>query len=459
MIKTQRTFTVLALGLTLATACSESNDPAAPTNNSTDSALLQTPTVENNNTNPPSDPAPSDAPTTTVSTETLSPEELERTVKNLNRGYVLMNGVWTGFDPAEHPAIVILRDKKALRKGVLAINHPNPTALGESTAVPVEGLTFTSHTVTNPVDAAAMDNMKFFNFNFMAGGVDSFAISATPGDSLFDAELPEFNAFFMHEMFHRYQNMGGFKETFVDQSIATYPFTAENIELAVLEERALYAALVATAAEQRNQAIKHFAGLRLARRAAEPRVTLDDAQERYEGSAKFIEHRMAKDDVSFQHNQTNYAQTLTTDLSLIYQGTIKQYYGFARWYNTGASILELAARSGMTNIESAIEEGQSPADLLINEMGVTQTMAEALVTAAKLAYDPDNKLPEQAKTAAEMAESEPNTGPGETQTPIPGNLPNELNEEQIKCLQDNGFNFTSGDTINDELAEKCNLIE
>ena len=89
----------------------------------------------------------------------------------------------------------------------------------------------------------------------------------------------DWTATFIHEMFHCFQPTH-FQGTFGDQGAENYAYTADNLELATLEERTLAAVVTAEDATAREMAVRRFAAIRLVRCQAAPRVALDNDQER-----------------------------------------------------------------------------------------------------------------------------------------------------------------------------------
>ncbi len=344
------------------------------------------------------------SPGTAIPVADLDPD-VATMVSNIGLGYEQVDGVWKGFVPNEHPAIIVRKDTSNQLVGAVAFNHPEPEALGNVTAVDAAGLPFRSvHLVTDPTDAAAMDALEGFDFHAKLGGVDSFAMVAVEADDFFDPTSKDYVSTLLHEMFHRYQNQAF--QQMAGQDIEGYAYTAENLELAVLEERALHAAVTATTDEAREAAASHFAAIRQTRLAADPRVELDDSQETFEGSARYIEHRLSDDSTAgYLLHGDNYDVDLVTNFDLV--SGIKETFGFGRWYASGAAIFRLLDLAGVDDVVDRVEAGASPAEVLAAELGITETERAALVAEAKENYDPLGELAAQAAEAAEAAATEP----------------------------------------------------
>lgn len=113
-------------------------------------------------------------------------------------------------------------------------------------------------------------------------------------------------------MFHRYQNQR-FTGPFGDQDVQNCPVTADAIAMAALEERALAEALETNSQLVRETAARRLSALRMARLQADERIVLDNEQERFEGSARYVEHRLAGDDIRFAYHRGNYSAELFGD--------------------------------------------------------------------------------------------------------------------------------------------------
>ncbi|MGH1494050.1 MAG: hypothetical protein ACRBK7_32440 [Acidimicrobiales bacterium] len=333
--------------------------------------------------------------------------DLDDIVRRLGDGYSRVDGDWPGFAPNEHPAVLALKTSSGELAGALAINFPNPDALGDAEPLNTDGTPLKSvHHITNPTEADKLAELAGFDFHIMIGGVDAFAMEAGGGDDFFLPTTNDYVGTFLHELFHRWQDQA-FEGDIGAQDVEGYAYTPENLELAALEERALIEAAQAQTDEARTEAAKHFAGIRLARMAADDRVAdLDNSQERYEGSARYLEHRIAGTDDDFsQYNENDYSIELAADPSDT--GGVKDHYGFGRFYATGASILGLLDALGAEDVDEKVEGGLSPAEVLIEFLDVSASDAADLVDEARTNYDPLDELPSKAAESAAAAKDEP----------------------------------------------------
>ena len=337
-------------------------------------------------------------------------DETAAAITNLAAGYIGVQGAWAGFDPGQHPSIARLQVQEW--SGRIGPGHQlsPPGKLGDATALSVAGRPFKSlHVITN-LEAGIkrkLRDIENFEFTTDIAGVDSLVMTARGGDEFFDPSKPNSTSTFIHEMFHRYQ-IKRFADEQGVQDVENYAFDAGNIEMAMLEERALKEGITTLDAAAREAALRRFAAIRMARLGADRRVVLDNGQERSEGTARYVEHRMAGRDTRFTYHGGNYEDELVenSDALLGSGQPIKDHYAFGRFYATGAAILRALDLLGASGVVRAVEGGKSPADVLIEHLGVTQADVPWLVSDARAAYDPGNELPAAAARAAAAAAGE-----------------------------------------------------
>jgi len=330
---------------------------------------------------------------------------LQTMMNNVDEAFKAVGGVWPGYRPTEHPIVLAWKDDKGQVMAAITINHRNAAGLGDATQIDTTGTTLgTVHRVENlkPDVAKELQELKTFNFAKEIGGVDSFLMNAGGSDDFFDPTKKDYAVLLIHELFHRYQ-IQEFPEEGPGQLGQDYDYSARNIELATLENRALVAALNAKNETDRDEAARRFSGIRLSRLAADSRVRIDDYQESIEGTARYLEHRIGGEDKDYRYNSDNYDQDIPLNVGLT---EVKEYYGFARWYASGAAILRLNELMRVDNFTTRVENGETPAAILADELGVTASDADKLVIEARQAYDPDNELPGKAKKAAKKAAQE-----------------------------------------------------
>ncbi len=370
-------------------------------------------------------------------------------IANLSVAYSGAQGVWTGFDPNDHPAVIVYKSDPREVESLLAINYPSPGSLGDSTALNVGDTPFRSLSrVVNvePDFVAQLKVIPHFELSVDLAGVDSFAIVADRNSR----DPTDWTAMFIHEMFHRYQLFSPFGDGWGHQDFDGYPFDAGNLALATLEDRALKAALAASDDATRETAARRFAAIRIERLRSDYLVSHDDHQERIEGTAQYLEHRFAGGDDRFDHHAGNYGSDLQTDIdAIIRTGQIKSYYAFLRFYDSGSAIVRILELLGVEGFDRAIHDGKAPAELLIEHLGVVRADLDRLIADAHKSYDPADELLSAAKRAADRAAKE---GPIFDDTRSSGEVII-LTQEESQCLEENGM--VEGKPVSQSLWNKC----
>ncbi|MEM7143213.1 MAG: hypothetical protein AAF548_19485 [Actinomycetota bacterium] len=461
----RRTPLFLLAGALVLAACN-ADDPAAtdrtpPESASTPDATDPSPTSIPVVTAPPpaeppdeqpSDDSDDDSDDESDRSESATDAMVDAALAGLARAYERADGVWNGFVPNEHPAVMVFKDDDDGHVATIAINHPDPDALGKATEL--DRSSFGSvHRIDDVADPEYYEGLDAFDFHAQLGGVDSFAMVAGGSDEFFDPAQPDWASTWLHELFHRYQD-AAFAPDDAGQDIEGYDYSADNIRLAVLEERALAAALRTDDADERLAAARHFAGLRVARLAADPRVVLDQGQERLEGTARYVEHRFAADDTAYTYHDANYDREL--DLGLT-DGT-KDHFGFGRFYGTGAAVLRLATLVGVDgdSLTDRIEAGEAPAEVLVDVLGITESDSAAIVAEAGRTYDTDGALMAEAEAAAARAVDEPPVfGDGDTGEASGGDDGFALTDDDLDCLAEQGVDLQNDDVIPDGAFDAC----
>jgi len=369
-------------------------------------------------------------------------------------------GAWPGYDLADIPTVLVSVDAGGRVEAVVAFNHPNPNALGSAIlSVDVDG--HSVGVVGEPTDPERLVSMAPFDFFADIGGTETFVLVGQRGEPGREPDTPGFVAMIAHEGFHRYQFDNWVPGAAV-QDVEGYDFGAENIELVLLENRVLVAAYQADATSDLERLARQFAAVRAVRHARDPRVALDEQQERMEGSARWIEHRMG-DAIGNTYTSTNH----TSELGYLDQsiddpgavlGNVKSFFGFGRFYSSGATVLALLERLGVAGADVAgrLGDGGTPAQLLEQSIAPLGDRDD-LVAAAWAEHDPDGRLGAAAAALAERAagEGETDFGAGDVseETLGPGF---EAGDDQIACLQEHGLDLSADSvTIPDDIAAAC----
>ena len=307
--------------------------------------------------------------------------------------------VWPGFNPDDYAQIILGRDAQKNIQHMVVINHPRATELGQA-----HDLGNGAWLIINPKPNPHLASVENFEFNLPILGQPAFVIGSDCADTDFDMSCmrnAEFAAYHLHEMFHRYQDDHFIDSGHVDQD--AYDYSADNLYLARLENEILAASSQETDQTVLIEMAQRLVALRAVRSAASDFVTLDEQQERYEGTASFIEHNLGHSIGSSLH-AGNYGTDLTYPIE---EGSVKADFGFGRFYGTGAAILHLADRIGVKDMPSDIEGGMTPMQVLAKIAPVPAQDAEAIVSNVIADLDPNALLRADADQWAAWAKTEP----------------------------------------------------
>ena len=348
-------------------------------------------------------------------------------------------GVWPGFDLASIPAVLAAIDDERAIGAAVAFNHPNPQALG----APARTLHVDGHRIVVIGEVADPDWLAAqspYQLTADVGGTDTFVLIGEESDEYYDPETPLFIAYLAHEAFHRYQSdewTSGTTRQYFDH----YDYSVANLELVLLENRILVAAYRAEDPGDLQRLARQFAAVRATRHERDYRVAHDEEQERIEGSARFIEHRIGETIGAVHATSTNHprdleqiTQILATAPELLHDG-IKVFFSLARFYSSGATLLVLLERLGASDVVQQLQDGRTPARLLARHVVPLGDLDE-LVAGARADHDPDDRLAAAAATLHGLALDEPATGLSHDDSEFI------LTDAQIGCLEAFGMEFS-----------------
>ena len=385
---------------------------------------------------------------------------VEQLLVSVSDGYERIDGEWPGFVPNEYPTAFPVFSGGELISTIL-LNHPNPGAVGEAVALDTTDLAFDSaHRVDTPTDPSNLELISSYELWAPIGDVESFAVRVDPDDptGIFDPADPFFPVLVLHEMFHRYQ-FDNWLLPLTEQDIDGYAWNPENLELALLEELALDAAVTATDDEARTEAAEHFLAIRQTRLANDDRVNLDEFQELIEGTARYIEHALGYRSEDFGtdtllHNEDNFDADLTRTFTA---SSLKEEFGVGRFYGSGAAVTHLIRDDfGVADASERLQNGESPSEILSGVLQLDAPEIGALVVEARATYDPDGEIVAQSVGAAERARNEP-AYDFESDAEIEGE-DLVLDEEQAACFEALGVDFNDPESavgIPIEDLEEC----
>ena len=358
-------------------------------------------------------------------------------------------GVWPGYDLASIPAVLAVIDSKGSVGAVVAFNHPSPHGLGAA----IHSLEIDGHEMLVIGEVADPDRLRSWapiDLFADVGGTDTFVMIGQQGEFGLEPNSPFFVALIVHEAFHRYQIEEWAPSASV-QYLDSYDYSAANLELALLENRILMAAYRAEVPADLERLARQFAAVRAVRHQRDHRTAHDEEQERSEGSARWIEHRVGEP-IGFLYTSNNHTQDLhsynqrLSDPRVLF-GTIKDFFSLNRFYSTGATLLWLLDRLDVPDVTQQLKDGKTPAVLLEEHLAPLGDLDE-LVADALADHDPENRLGATSATLTELALDEPSMADGtRTLTPII--------DAELACLANHGVEVADGVTIPERVAREC----
>lgn len=303
--------------------------------------------------------------------------------------------LWKGGYPLHQMPIYVVdigassSDQPKGRRGFL-INHPAPPKGAKKLS---KAEAFGLEKVWSYDKQASQLEAPGFQFQLKINNVSTFAIGYGESEGV-RPRASEFLALLVHEGFHKVQLLKGtWRHHHSTISTTNYPFRKGDIALSLLENRVLRAALKGGDADL---ALKTFYVLRHKRllQAGSKKSFLlrhDNEQERIEGTALYIEHKMLRlmgykipprdlNSSSSRLQLVPYYQK-HRDVSYIRQGLL------ARFYATGAVTGALLDKLKDTTWQQACQQGKSLYEHLHRRYGKLSTkQRKALLQKAKKQY-------------------------------------------------------------------------
>ena len=369
------------------------------------------------------------------------------------------SGVWPGLDLASIPTVLAKVDDDGVVEAAVAVNHPNPRALGD----PTQSLDVDGHSIVVVGEVAAPDWLASrIPFDLLAdiGGVDTFVVIAKEGRFLLEPGTPDFVATIVHEAFHRHE----FEEwapSATRQYFEDYDYSAANLELALLEDRILIAAYEAGNPDDLERLARQFAAVRTVRRQRDHRILHDEQQERSEGTARYIEHLIG-DSIAIFYTSTNHTRDLHLHAQVLSDrdvtpGEVTRFFSRSRFFSTGAVLHWLLDRLEVPGVAQHLRDGKTPAVLLEERLAPLGDL-DRLVAGARAEHDPHNRLGAAAATLAGLASTGPSNDEHEEQeeTDDPEEAGNVVSDAERACLAANRIEVGPEPTvIPQDIVRKC----
>ncbi len=295
------------------------------------------------------------------------------------------NEVWTSDYRPQNEPILFVRTNGGKFSHAYLINHPAPNAVAGAVRINASALSNLPPIYRlNQLSPEQLEFIGNFDFEFPIGGSDVFAVTyqkrsaskvrkaleseniyQEPGQSSFaDVASDDWILFLAHEIFHRrqFKLWAQFEN---DQDLDRYNFSQENIAMILLEQEILTNGLRRRTKEAAQTALVEYAAIRQYRQArfGLQVKTLDSAQEIYEGTSRYIEHRFGEILGNSEFNMNNFAEIIENDQELFRESNVREQIGFGRFYASGAGVAALLDRADI-EWKNTIRFGQNFNDII-----------------------------------------------------------------------------------------------
>lgn len=312
--------------------------------------------------------------------------------------------IWDeNYRPQDEPVFFVRTQNGRFQYGYI-INHPSPWRIADAVQIDIPAMQNMGDIyLIRRIDPNIFAHIGNFDFELPIGGSDVFAVTyqkrsakkiraakrinyQNPGEISFaDVASDDWILFLAHEIFHRHQ----FKQWVAlenNQNLDSYDFSQENIALILLEQQILKSGLKARTTNAARQTLIEYATIRnyRKRRFGRQIETLDSAQEIYEGSSRFIEHRLGHLLKNADLNRSNFANQIENDEE-IYPGIdVRDILGFGRFYASGAAVAALMDRAEI-DWKTSIKTAPSFAQIIVQNYGTVNDLR--LVRNAQIRHD------------------------------------------------------------------------
>jgi hypothetical protein len=262
--------------------------------------------------------------------------------------------IWPGFSLVEEPLLIH-------RPGGRSFLVAAPAAV-PGDAVSRRSLEHLPRVIVIPAGEISVNPSVLFSRDVPVRGVTAFMIRHT--DAM---ERLRFFRLLVHEVFHRHQHRHFAGER--TQPLCRYPMEEQDLVAgALVEQRRLAEALTAAGDDDARRSLRRYVAYRLSRydtnAAGLDAHTIEDWEERLEGTARFVEERYVA-----AAGLLDAATTIRT-LSATLRDLAPQDLQKWRYYKTGAALLHLAARLLPDEPWSQrIDDGQAPFDVALDAAG------------------------------------------------------------------------------------------
>ena len=273
--------------------------------------------------------------------------------------------IWNQNFRLDQMSLLLVRKGKNRDLYGFLVNHPKPESFQRIEKVELaESLGLPPVYKLKPLPRKdAIAQIPNFDFQFELNGANVFLLKYA--DPFVDPYLNPFHEiwplFLTHEAFHVVQLH--WQQPYDEQDIEGYPLDQTHLALIMLEDAALKMSMEAAQTENMEY-LRYFLAVREERIRLYPEVTeLDFAQERHEGTAQYIQHRLGE----LLQNSDFHLQSFPAQLEMYSQigvhTTVRNTAAFGRFYATGAALCYLLDELEI-RWKERVEQGESPYQVL-----------------------------------------------------------------------------------------------
>lgn len=328
---------------------------------------------------------PDNTPTPSIS---LDVNEIDRTffkqIKEAGDIYD-KNEIWNGYDFSKRTMYYIFKDANGKpQKGFLINPHREVSGAIKVEGDLAEGLTVYQYdAVIDDAEATLKKGNGEYDFDYVIDGGKYYLQSYT--DASITDILNGSIVLSAHEQFHQYQF--DHWTHFGKQDEDNYPLTADLIALQILTMKIAEK----LPAEQDQNKIREYLKMYVAIRDQEMEFdpsadklvrNMANAQETFEGSARFIEYSAANEIINGFDPQFSSGGTS----SLSTKSDVRFQFAFGIWYGTGAATAYMISTL-TNNIESETAKGISFYDQAVSLLDLNDTEKESALNAAKTEFN------------------------------------------------------------------------
>ena len=297
----------------------------------------------------------------------------------------------TSYRLDQMPLLLVYRDAEGKDRHAYLLNHPHAKQLASA-----EPLVFDPSLLPLPpmvklttlpraegLNQNDLSQLQYAEFQWPLAGVPTLVVFYRDSgeDSFSIPTSASWDAFLIHEGLHHHQEGLWRQRDDELQNVRDYPLAQVDIADILLETQALLSALSAKTEEGRRQAVRHFVSVRTARMTSDPIIHgMDGTQERYEGTAHYLEHRL----------KAIIPNSAIPDVATLLRGNLSIHgnrlsLAFGRFYASGAALSMLLDQLAI-DWKPLMASGETHYDILVQWLG-DHSAQQQWLQEARTTYD------------------------------------------------------------------------